>query len=469
MAEQPLAADRLRADPRVIEARRLLHEAVGEHRASLHAARGADSSLAPGYQEALRSFGALRGAPLVYPYIGSGLGNGALVELADGSVKIDLISGIGVHGWGHSDDLLLEAGIDAALEDICMQGNLQQNRIAVRLSEDLLAMARRGGAELAHCFFTSSGAMANENGLKMAFQRRAPADRLLAFSGCFAGRTLGMAHVTDKPSFRDGLPQTLQVDYLPFYDPDDDAGSTERSLAALQHALRRYPGRHAACMFELVQGEAGYWSAPPEFFRALMSCCREAGIAVHVDEVQSFARLEQAPFAFQALGLDRLVDIVSIGKITQVCATLFSEAWKPRPGLISQTFTSSTAALHACQRILAALNDGGFYGQNGRIAQIRQRFVAHLQAIAERHPDLLGGPFGTGAMIACTPLGGAREAVIALAKRLFDDGVIAFIAGADPCRLRFLPPIGVVRDADIDRAAEILEGSLQACGRERAS
>ena len=42
----------------------------------------------------------IRGRPLVYPFVGSGIGNGALVELADGSVKWDFITGIGTNFFG---------------------------------------------------------------------------------------------------------------------------------------------------------------------------------------------------------------------------------------------------------------------------------------------------------------------------------------------------------------------------------
>src|SRR5438477_30555 len=82
----------------------------------------------------------VRGGAIFYPYLGSGLGNGALVELADGSVKFDMISGIGVQHWGHSYPVFLDAGIDATLGDTVMQGNLQQNVDAVRLSRELVGL-----------------------------------------------------------------------------------------------------------------------------------------------------------------------------------------------------------------------------------------------------------------------------------------------------------------------------------------
>ena len=72
---------------------------------------------------------------MYYPYLGSGIGRGALVELADGSVKYDFITGIGVHYMGHNHPALLEAGVDAALTNTVMQGNLQQNVESARLVE----------------------------------------------------------------------------------------------------------------------------------------------------------------------------------------------------------------------------------------------------------------------------------------------------------------------------------------------
>ncbi len=62
-----------------------------------------------------------------FPYLASGLGNGPWVELADGSVKLDFISGIGVYGLGHSDPAMVDASVAGAIEDVVMQGNLQQH------------------------------------------------------------------------------------------------------------------------------------------------------------------------------------------------------------------------------------------------------------------------------------------------------------------------------------------------------
>ena len=77
-------------------------------------------------------------------------------------------------------------------------------------------------------FLTSSGAMANENALKLVFANKAPADRLLAFEHAFAGRTVALASVTDNPAYRRGVPTALKVDYVPFYDDADPDGMARK-------------------------------------------------------------------------------------------------------------------------------------------------------------------------------------------------------------------------------------------------
>jgi len=463
-------ADKLRSDPRVQQAREMLLGAMEEHRRQLTGVQAVDPSRKVSYDELIAGFSELRGGNLFYRYIGSGVGNGALVELADGSVKYDMACGIGVHYLGHSDPSIAAALIDASISDVVMQGNLQQNEDGYRVSQSLLSMAGRTGSKLAHCFLTTSGAMANENALKLIFHHRQPADRLLAFEHCFAGRTMALAHVTDKPAYRNGLPQTLNVDYLPFFDANDPAGSTKRTLAVLKQHLDRHAGnlgRHAGMIMELIQGEGGYYPGDRDFFIALMTELKKHNIAVFVDEIQTFGRTTQ-PYAFQHFGVEEFVDVVTVGKMTQVCATLFADALKPPPGLISQTFTGATSALLASQAILNRLESGDLFGADGRVARLSDYFVSKLKAMADDHPQQVSGPFGCCGMIAFTPFDGSADTIRQLLQRLFDAGVIAFVTGSHPSRVRFLPPLAVMDENDIDAVCEIVQNTLAQIAAERA-
>lgn len=451
-----LAARNLQNDPRVAEAKRLLMEALKEHSSTITEVRPPDEALVESYRKMLEEYGQMRGGNLYFPYLGSGLGNGPYVELADGSVKLDFITGIGVHGFGHSAPRIVEAGIDAALNDTVMHGNLQQGTISYDFVRTMLNVANESDAGLNHCFMSTSGAMANENALKISFQKHAPASRILSFEKCFAGRTLALAQVTDKAQYRDGIPKVIDVDLIPFFDHKDPQGSTRRTVQAIRKHCQRFPGQHAGLWMELVQGEGGYYPGSKDFFRAVINEAKKHDMAIIADEVQSFSRTTR-PFAFQHYELDKLVDIVTVGKITQVCCTIYRDEYKPRPGLISQTFTGSSWAMLAGKAIVDGLTEGGHFGADGKNVQLHNHFVAGLEKIAEKYPGSIRGPYGIGGMVGFTPFKGTFAEARDLVLKCYDAGLLSFMAGSNPARVRYLMPLGCVTESDIDRALQILE------------
>jgi 4-aminobutyrate aminotransferase-like enzyme len=459
-SDHQLAADALRADPRIAEARRLVAAAVAQHSASLTATRQADPKLASDYQAMLDRLGAARGGPPFWPYLSSGLGNGPYVELADGSVKLDFIAGIGVHGCGHSHPGMIDAAIEAALEDTVMQGNLQQHPPSIRMCERLIRLASADGARIDHCLLSTSGAMADENALKIALHHKYPADRVIAFDNAFAGRTLAMSALTDRPNYRMGLPLALNVDYLPFRDPADPEGSQRSAVDQLYQLLERHPGRYAAFWIEPIAGEGGYYAGSREFFAALCQPIREAGIPIVFDEVQTFSRTSR-PFAYQHYGLDQYVDITTVGKITQVCATLYGEAIKPKGPILSQTFTGSSSSIATGLAMLDQLESFGCFGQDGQNVKRHQHFAAGLERLREKHPGLVEGPYGEGMMICFTPGDGSIEQAKQLMMIMYDTGLLGFVCGSKPTRLRFLPPPATTTLEQIDAALELLDSSLQ--------
>jgi acetylornithine/succinyldiaminopimelate/putrescine aminotransferase len=222
MSKKTIGASFL-TDPRIEQAKELITAALNEHSRQISEVKTPDEGLIENYQKLMEQFAKDRGGPLWYKYLGSGIGNGALVELADGSVKYDFITGIGVHFFGHSHAGVIKSQIDGAIADTTMCGNLQQNIDSPKLFQLILEQANKYGAGLDHMFMTSSGAMAAENSLKMAFQKKHPASRVLAFEKCFMGRTIAVSSITDKAQYRKGLPHTLNVDYLPFYDSKESS------------------------------------------------------------------------------------------------------------------------------------------------------------------------------------------------------------------------------------------------------
>ena len=455
-----LITDALAADPRVAQATELMIEAVAAAQSRIAGSRPPRTELAAGYAELLERLTSARGGPPYFPYVASGMGQGPWVELADGSVKLDFISGIGVHGLGHGHPALIRSAIAAALQDTVMQGNLQQHRPSIAICERLLGLANAEGASLAHCLLTTSGAMANENALKIAFHHRAPANRLLALDHCFAGRTIATAQLTDRPQYRAGIPTALAVDYVPVEDVAHSPGSRERAWNRLDEHLRRYPGQHAALWLELVSGEGGYYASSREYFVGLIERARHANVLVIFDEVQTFGRLSR-PFAFQHLGLDAYADIVTVGKLTQLCATLYRHDLVPRGPLLSQTFTAATAAIAAASVVLDELDRVGCFGDAGENVRRHAYFAQRLESLASRYPGRISGPFGCGMMVAFTPGDGTGEAAASLVRALFDAGLMGFVAGDRPARIRFLPPPAITTREHIDAAIAILDAVLR--------
>jgi 4-aminobutyrate aminotransferase-like enzyme len=434
--------------PAVREAARALIEAV--------AAEAEERGLAPGaYERAIKQLGRARGRPLPFPMMMGAPARGARVRLADGSWKLDFIGGIGVYGFGHGDPDLLETAVTAAACDAVFQGHLMPGPEYLKLSKALL---RHAGPRLKHAWLSVSGAMANENALKLVFQKHQPADHIVLFEHAFTGRTLAMAELTDKPGFREGLPLRGSALYVPFFDARDPEESTARSLEALDDHLARYRGRIAAMMFELVQGEGGIRTAPRAFFATLMERCRDAGIAVWVDEVQTFARTGEL-FAFQTLDLAEYVDVVTAGKMLQGSAVLFTRTYNPKPGLIAGTYAGSTVGMAVGERIIQKLEDEGYLGPDGRVALLGRRIERRFESLCKRMPRAATQGTGIGAMFAFQLFDGTPAAANAVLRAAFEEGLLLFSAGEDPTKIRMLPPVNTT-DEEIETAFTLLEKAM---------
>jgi acetylornithine aminotransferase len=454
-----LNAQKLLSDPRVAKAQELLQSVLRDHSRVIDAVRPPNPELVAEYQESLARLAAARGGAPYFPYITSGLGNGPFVELGDGSVKLDFIVGIGVHGMGHSSPLMLQATVEAGLEDTVMQGNLQHNSGSLLMCERLLELANQQGAMLDHCLLSTSGAMANENSLKIAFHNRFPASRVICMDNCFAGRSLALAQLTDRPAYRAGLPKALDVDFIPMFHPSDPEGTTRGAVETLKRLFARHPGEYACLWLELVAGEGGYYPGTKTYFEQLCKLCRENNVLIIFDEVQTFSRLSQ-PFAFQHFELDAYADLVTLGKITQVCATLYGESLKPKGPVLSQTFTGATASIRCGLAVLDELESKKCFGPDGWNMRRHRYFRSKLEALGKKYPGKISGPHGEGMMIAFTPGNGGADEAKDMLMRLYDLGLMGFLAGSNPNRIRFLPPPGVTTEQHIDLACEIIEKAI---------
>jgi 4-aminobutyrate aminotransferase-like enzyme len=420
--------------------------------------RPADPERETKAKELMEKIGTTRGRPLFFPYVGTGLGRGPYVELEDGSVKLDLINGIGIHLFGHCHPKLMATAARAAISDVIMQGNLQPNKEYYEFSKKLTEIAGRN-SRLKHVWLSTCGTMANENALKACRQKKSPAKFIIAMNAAFAGRSTLMAEVTDNPTFKVGLPEYNEVLRIPWYDKNDSQ-SIDKTLRLFKEHVAKHENKISCFTFEPMQGEGGYNSAPREYFLPMLEFCREKQIPVWVDEVQTFSRTGNF-FAYETLGIGDYVDVCTIAKTAQNGATLFTEELNPKPGLIAGTFSGSTVTLATGLEILNMLDKENYMGAGGKIQQIHKEFVGMLNRLNEtKCKGLLKDAGGMGLMVAVTPFDGSKEKVDKLMHTLFKNGLICFNCGRGTYRLRFLIP-AVMTTQDIQVAEDIIVKSVQ--------
>lgn len=455
-ADESLVGRKIEKDP-VVES--LICDLVDEvmaHNSVIDTVRKPQDHLIEKSKKKIEQIGTLRGRPLYHNYIGSGAGRGPYVELEDGSIKLDLINGIGIHLMGHSHPRIMKAAIRGALSDVVMQGNIQPNNEYLRLTEKLIQIAGRK-SRIKHAWFSTCGTMANENALKIARQKNSPAKFIFAMKNSFAGRSTMMAEVTDNPAYKQGLPEYNEVLRIPNFDKKDPL-SGEKALRFMQEQYAKHDKSVACFVFEPMLGEGGFIPTPREFYLPMLEFCKQNKIAVWADEVQTFARTGEF-FAFETMDLGAYIDIVTIAKTVQLGATLYTEEYNPKPGLIAGTFSGGSSAMSAGLESINMLEEG-YLGPSGRIHQIYQRFIDGLNKLnATSCRGLVRDAGGLGLMIAFTPFDGKKEQIETFTKKLFKNGLIVFNCGKDPIRIRFLVP-AIIENQDIDLALQIVEKTI---------
>ena len=413
--------------------------------------KGSDPDKLEALDHFLKDYSKARGRPLFYPYASTGRGHGPFTQLLDGSVKYDLISGIGFNILGHSHPIQIKAALEAACLDSMMVGNLQSYQAPHKLSRALLDTV--ADSKLRHFWFAGSGSFANDVALKILWQKKAPKYKLIALKKAFAGRSVATQEITENSAYRQGMPKLIDVFHIPGWDQRDPEGSQNKTLKALNQLFQKEGDQFCALTLELIQGEAGFVFGTKEYYQAVFDWAKERGIFIWVDEVQTFTRTREL-FCFQMFGLDEYVDVVTVGKALQGAGLLYTEELNPKPGLVAGTFNGGLPAIIMGEKIVRYLTEGNFYGEQGRIAEIERSVLSGLQELSNGScRDKLGYSGGMGTMITFEVGDSSKEKTIEYVMALFRNGIVAFLAGQDPTRVRLLLPVCLTEE----HIAEILK------------
>ena len=383
----------------------------------------------------------------------------------EGRRYVDFASGIAVLNTGHVHPHV-KAAMAAQLEKLthgCFQVTPYESYIA--LAEALNRLAP--GPTPKKTIFLSTGAEAVENAIKIArYATRRSA--VIAFTGGFHGRTLACIALTGKVQpYKAGFgPMLPEVFHAPF--PMAFHGVTpEDSLAYIENLFKADvdPARVAALIIEPVQGEGGFYVAPPDFLRSLRALCDRHGILLIADEIQTgFARTGKT-FAIEHSGVEP--DLMTVAKSIAGGVPLSAVIGKaeimdaPVVGGLGGTFAGSPLACAAGLAVLEVLQRENL---NARAVELGGKLTAKLKTLQAKYP-CIGEVRSLGMMVAIELVKNRRadmpdadltKAVVQAAGRR---GLILLSCGLYSNVIRILAPL-TIPEAQLEEGMALLEQAL---------
>ncbi|MCF3973248.1 4-aminobutyrate--2-oxoglutarate transaminase [Paracoccus salsus] len=405
-----------------------------------------------------------RGVGVSTPLFASRARNSELWD-SEGKRYIDFAGGIAVVNTGHGHPRVVEA-VKAQIDKFshtCHQVAPYENY--VELAEKLNAAAP--GDFPKKTLFATTGAEAVENAVKIA---RAFTGRqgVIAFSGGFHGRTfMGMALTGKVQPYKAGFgAMPGDVWHVPFPMTAHDITAAD-SIAAIEGLFKADvdPARVAAIIIEPVQGEGGFYPAPPELMRDLRALCDKHGMLLIADEVQTgFARTGKL---FAMDHHDVAPDLTTMAKSLAGGYPLSAVVGRadvmdaPHPGGLGGTYGGSPLGVAAALAVLDVIRDEDLCA---RAENLGQQLKSRLSALRNEVPELadIRGP---GFMVAAefmaedgTPM---PEMAVAVRDEAMRRGLILLTCGVYGNVIRFLSPI-TIEDAVFAEAQDILAESLRA-------
>lgn len=384
----------------------------------------------------------------------------------DGKRYIDFAGGIAVMNTGHRHPKII-AAVSKQLERFthtCF--HVMPYEPYVELAERLNALVP--GKQAMKTALFNSGAEAVENAVKIA---RAHTGRsaVIAFDGAFHGRTMMAMGLTGKiVPYKAGFgPFPGDIYRAPFPNPLHGV-SIDDSLNGLKQLFKSdvEAQRVAAVIVEPVQGEGGFYIAPPEFLKKLRALCDEHGILLIADEIQTGFGRTGKMFAIEHSGVT--ADLMTLAKSLAGGLPLSAVVGRAEimdavaPGGLGGTYGGNPLACAAALAVLDAFEQENLVA---RSAALGKRLTQRLRQLAESTP-CIGDVRGLGPMVAIELFKDKErrnpdpETTAAIVARAADRGLILLSCGVYGNVIRILVPI-TASEAIVDEGLDILENAME--------
>ncbi|HHX37161.1 MAG TPA: aspartate aminotransferase family protein [Clostridiaceae bacterium] len=369
-------------------------------------------------------------------------GKGCRVTDLDGKSYLDLVAGIAVNVLGHSNAHLVETIAKQAAQLIHCSNlyyNVPQTELAARLT---------AWTDMEKVFFCNSGAEANEAAIKLVrgyfHEQGSERYRFYSALNSFHGRTLATITATGQPKYNKPFaPLPEGFDYLPFNDLD-----------AVKEVVAK--SDTAGIILELIQGESGIHPVSQSYASAVEKLCREHGVMLVVDEIQTGMGRTGQFTASQTYGIRP--DVISMAKGLAgglVIGAVLAQGDVTNgftPGSHGTTFGGNPLA---CAGAMAVLDEYERLNLIQAAAQQGEYFLSVLTDVKNEFPERITEVRGKGLMLA---IDFKEKEAFAIRDALLKAGVLINATG--PNTLRLLPPL-IIKQTEIDEFCEILTDILK--------
>lgn len=407
-----------------------------------------------------------RGVATAHPIFVSHAKNAELWDV-EGRRYLDFAGGIGVQNFGHCHPDVVAAIAEQSAKVVHTAFQVVAYEPYIALAEELNRRAPLDGQ--AKTIFFTTGAEAVENAIKISrsYTKRSG---IISFVGSFHGRSLLTMSLTGKvlPYKKTFGPMVGNVFHAP-YPMEYHGVTTADSLVALERIFKASidPSEVSAIILEPVQGEGGFYAAPPEFLRELRKICDSHGILLIADEVQcGFARTGKF-FAIEHSGVKP--DIITTAKSIAGGLPLSAVIGRaevmdsPDPGGLGGTYAGNPVACAAGLAILKVIEKEDVLKKS---VALGEKIKAKLNSfVASGKFPFIGEIRGLGGMVAFELVKSreSHEAAPDMAKQLtnlaLEQGLILLSCGVYANTIRILVPL-TAPDAHIDEAMLMLEKAL---------
>ena len=419
---------------------------------------------------ARRESAVARGVSNMLPVFITAAGGGVLVD-ADGNSLIDFGSGIAVTSVGNAAPRVAERvqAQVAQFTHTCFMVAPYEVYVAVC---EALARHTPGDHKKRSALF-NSGAEAVENAVKIA-RHATRRQAIVAFEHAYHGRTnLTMALTAKNMPYKDKFgPFAGEIYRVPMAYPLRWPGGPDRcaadALDVITGLIHTAAGEDnvAAVIIEPIQGEGGFVVPPDGFLPGLAEFCRQHGILLIADEIQSgFCRTGDW-FACDHEGV--VPDLVTTAK--GIADGLPLAAVTGRAEVMDSVHVGGLGGTYggnpvACAAALGAIETMEAENLTARARRIGEIMLPRLRKLAGTYP-FIADVRGRGAMIAIelaepgslTPDPGATGQI---ARACHAAGLVVLTCGTYGNVLRFLPPLVIGEDL-LEEGLSILEDAFAA-------